>query len=361
MIFEWQAALWQRALERADRLPHALLLAGPAGGGKRIFAEALAARVLCAQPDADGYACGACEDCQWRLSGNHPDLLRVIPEADREEQGESAAPKADKADGGKADGGKAASRQIVIEQIRELQQALTTAGHRGGRRVVIVDPAEAMNPYTANALLKLLEEPGSSVLFLLISASPKRLLPTIRSRCQTWAFPRPPAEVAARWLAARKLPDAAALLDFCGGMPLAAAELAEGGGAAARRRFVEDIASVPGKAPLRLAGEWESWLKSKEAIAAGFDMPTLVSWLQRWVADLASLRLGGPVRFFPAQHDILHRLADRLSVDAALGCYNDAIQSRRVALHPLNARLFLEDMLLRYARNLRTAAPTMRK
>ncbi len=353
MIFEWQAGLWQRVLERAGRLPHALLFAGPAGGGKRAFAEALAARELCSRPAADGHACGVCEDCQWRLAGNHPDLLRVVPEADQEDRNDASAEK--------ADSGKAASRQIVIDQIRDLQQTLTTGGHRGGRRVAIIDPPEAMNPYTANALLKLLEEPTTNVLFLLISSSPKRLLPTIRSRCQTWAFPRPPADAAARWLADRQVPDAAALLAFSGGMPLAAAVLAETGNAAARKRFVADIASLPGKAPLRLAGEWDSWLKSKDAIAGGFDMPTLVAWLQRWVADLTSLRLGGPLRFFPAQHDILHGLAGRLSVDAALGCYNEITQSRRVSQHPLNARLFLEDMLLRYARHLQAAAPATRR
>lgn len=353
MIFEWQAGLWRRVLDSAGRMPHALLFAGPAGGGKRHFAEALAARVLCARPGPDGHACGTCEDCLWRIAGNHPDLIRVIPEADRETPDD--APE-------KPEGGKAASRQIVIEQIRDLQQALTTGGHRGSQRVAIVDPAEAMNLYTANALLKLLEEPTTNVLFILISSSPKRLLPTIRSRCQTWAFPRPAGEQAARWLVERKTPDAASLLAFAGGMPLAAAALAEGGGAAGRKRFVTDIAAIPGKAPLRLAGEWEAWLKGKESLAAGFDMNTLVSWMQRWIADLSSLRLGGPLRFFPAEHDILHRLADRMTIDSALACYNEINQARRVAQHPLNARLFLEDMLLRYARHFaRAAAPAVRK
>jgi hypothetical protein len=120
---------------------------------------------------------------------------------------------------------------------------------------------------------------------------------------------------------------------------------------------VSDIASIPGKAPLRLAGEWESWLKSKDSLAAGFDMNTLVGWMQRWVADLVSLRLGGPVRFFPAEHDILHGLAGRMTIDSALGCYNEINQTRRVAQHPLNARLFLEDMLLRYARGFARSAP----
>ncbi|KAB2970659.1 DNA polymerase III subunit delta' [Zoogloea sp.] len=353
MIFEWQSGLWQRVLDNAGRMPHALLFAGPAGGGKRLFAEALAARILCSQPGAGGHACGACEDCLWRLAGNHPDLIRVIPEADQEERGDSP--------GDKAEGGKTASRQIVIDQIRDLQHALTTGGHRGGQRVVIVDPPEAMNPFTANALLKLLEEPTTNAQFLLVSSSPKRLLPTIRSRCQTWTFPRPPADQAHRWLEARKLPEAEALLAFCGGMPLAAADMAEGGVGAARKRFISDISKLPDKPPMRLAGEWEAWLKSKESIAVGFDLPTLVSWMQRWVADLSALRLGGTLRFFPDCRDTLTILAGRMSLDTALGCYNEITQSRRVAQHPLNPRLFLEDMLLRYARNLQAAATAVRK
>jgi hypothetical protein len=64
-------------------------------------------------------------------------------------------------------------------------------------------------------------------------------------------------------------------------------------------------------------------LKGKDALASGFDMPTLVSWMQRWVADLVSVRLGGPVRFFPDREGVLRDLAGRLTVDAALGCYNE--------------------------------------
>lgn len=218
-----------------------------------------------------------------------------------------------------------------------------------------------MNLFTANALLKLLEEPTTNAQFLLISSSPKRLLPTIRSRCQTWTFPRPPVEQARRWLASRQLPEAEALLAFCGGMPLAAAEMAEGGVGAARARFISDISKLPDKPPMRLAGEWEAWLKSKESVAAGFDLPTLVSWMQRWVADLSALRLGGTLRFFPDCQDTLARLAVRMSLDTALGCYNEVTQSRRVAQHPLNPRLFLEDMLLRYARNLQASATAVRK
>lgn len=345
MIHPWLQPTWQRLAELGERLPHALLFVGPAGLGKRALAEALAARLLCDAPRADGHACGHCEPCQWRLTGNHPDLQRVVPAADAvaaatEGEGEPAAREA---------GGKAASVQIVIDQIRDLQAALSVTGHHSSRRVVVLDPAEAMNAFTANALLKLLEEPPAGCVFVLVSSAPRQLLPTIRSRCQQWHFTRPDAAALAQW-AAHADKEARALLAIGGGMPLAAERLAQAGAAAMHARFVRDIGGLQPADVLRLAAQWEAWLKSKEALAAGFGLAELADWMQRWVGDLAVLRLGGRVRFFPAQEAALAALASRMSVAAASACYNEFAQIRRVSRHPLSLRLVLEDMLMRYAR-----------
>jgi DNA polymerase-3 subunit delta' len=344
MMHPWLEDSWSRLIALGERLPHALLFAGPAGLGKRDLAEAFAARLLCEAPRADGHACGVCAACRLRASGNHPDLLLVVPAADAPpgDEGEAGADAA-------GDGGKKKSAQIVIEQIRDLQQALAVTGHQSARRVVIVDPADAMNVFTANALLKLLEEPPAGCVFVLVSSAPRRLLPTILSRCQQWSFARPPQALVARWLAAH---DATghALLALTGGMPLAAERLAGQGAGAFLARFVADVSRLPELDALALAGQWENWLKSKEATACGFDIVQLADWLQRWVTDLAALRLGGRVRYFPAHEAVLAALAVRTSVAAALNCYNEFARIRRVAQHPLNARLMLEDMLLRYMR-----------
>ena len=351
VIHPWLEPLWAQWMALGERLPHALLIAGAPGLGKRDLAEALAARLLCDVPRADGQACEHCLPCQWRASGNHPDLHRLSPE------NEQAQPPSDEVESEEAGGGARPAKatlgatQIVIDQVRAVQEALSVTAHRGTGRVVIVDPAEAMNSFTANALLKLLEEPPDGCTFLLVSSAPRRLLPTIRSRCQQWHVPRPDADALRRWQAqAREESASSSLLALCGGMPLAARRLSAQGGEALFERFMNDL-SADRIDPLRLAAQWETWLKKdKTALAAGFSLMTLVEWMQRWVSDLAALRLGGRVRYFPAQAERLAILSAGSSLASVVDCYNEFINIRRVASHPLNLRLFLEDMLMRYVR-----------
>ena len=351
MIQPWLQDTWTRLVELGERLPHALLFVGPPGLGKRALVEALAARLLCEAPTADGHACGRCTACQWRLAGNHPDLHHLVPAADLVAEGAES----EGADPG-AKEGKAKSAQILIEQVRDLQASLSVTGHHSSRRVIVLDPAEAMNVFTANALLKLLEAPPVGCAFLLLSSAPRRLLPTIRSRCQQWSFSRPSADSLQPWKAKADA-QLLALLALAGGMPLAAERMAATGTGALLARFVCDVSALQAADALRVAAQWEAWLKSREALAAGFGLPELCAWMQCWVGDLAALRMGGRLRFFPAQEGLMSALASRCSIAALSGCYNETMQIRKLSRHPLNTRLVLEDMLLRYARALAGARP----
>lgn len=347
MVYAWQTAEWYRLLAGLDRLPHALLLTGAAGSGTPDFATELARRLLCESAQGVATACGECVACNWFSAGNHPDFRRVAPGSD---EGEDEDAEDDAADKSKR------PTQIRIEQIRALAQFLSVGALRQGRRVVLIDPAGAMNHHTANALLKLLEEPPISTNFILVSDNYRRLLPTILSRCRILSFARPERPLALAWLEQQAVADAGNQLAFAGGMPVAAAELAESIGVAARDRFVRELLSLECADPLALAAGWENWLRSKEAIAAGFGVPQLVVWMQRWIADLASTAAAGRARFFPGEVEALSRLSRRLPITAVLACYNELIPLRRVANHPLNLRLFLDDMLLRYARLLARAS-----
>src|SRR5665647_434797 len=220
-IYPWQAAAWQQLQVMRERLPHAILFHGEAGTGKADFIEAFAQSLLCENVQADGFACGACASCGWFSQHNHPDYRRVRPEALEDE------PPADGEEGADADGGKkskstkAPSKEIKIEQIRQLADFMNISTHRQGLRVVVLYPAEALNTPASNALLKTLEEPPPGTVFLLASNSLDRLLPTILSRCRKFALPMPDNAQAVSWLKEQGLADADSWLREQGGAPLA--------------------------------------------------------------------------------------------------------------------------------------------
>lgn len=338
-IFDWQKPLWQQLFGEPGKLPHAMLLAGPEGVGKRLFAEAMAARLLCEQPDAGGEAgCGTCSSCTWLAAGNHPDFRRVQPEEEEEatvEGEESAVVRTAARKPGK--GG------IGVDRIRALSDFVFVGSHRHGNRVVIVSPAEAMTPAAANSLLKILEEPPASVYFILVSGAWRRLLPTIRSRCRMVMFGRPDTGLAERWLKSEGVKSGRELLDLAGGAPLLAAEWAEQGRLDAYRKVVEALADKSAD-PVSMAARWSVLLKGDESFA----MPQLVEAVQKWVFDLIQVKMAGGLRYHQAWRDRLEPLAARATPAGLLACYGELLKIRAVARHPLNAQLFLEDMAARY-------------
>lgn len=349
MILPWHSGIWERLTGALDRLPHALLLAGPPGGGKRVFAESLARRLLCESAGGSAAACGVCASCLWFDAGNHPDFRLLVPDSEAEETEDAAEEAPEPAASGARK--KKPSQQIRVDQVRALNGFIGLGTHRQGMRLILIDPAEAMNQNTANALLKLLEEPTASTLFILVTRSPGRLLPTIRSRCQALAFAKPDPGVALDWLAAQPgIDNAQALLQFAGGMPLAAAELGAGGAARYRSQFIAALTDIERSDPLQTAAAWEAWLKQKTDDEFAPRLSVLVAWLQRWVFDLVSWKLAGRGAFYPDAAPALQGLAGRAGVADLLGFYTELGRMRRIAEHPLNPRLFLEDMLLRYGR-----------
>lgn len=157
---EWLAAI------ASERMHHAWLLSGAKGLGKRAFARAAAVELV--------------READMKLPdvNAHPDIhvLEHLPanedEAKKKAEGKPFQTK----------------RNITIEQIRQMQQRLTTRPTMGGRRAIVIDPADDLEKSAVNALLKSLEEPPVGTYFLLVAHQPGRLLPTIRSRCRVLRF-----------------------------------------------------------------------------------------------------------------------------------------------------------------------------
>jgi DNA polymerase-3 subunit delta' len=163
-LLPWQRESWDRLTDQAalGRLPHALLIAGPEQSGKTTFATRFAASLLCRSGNEKKRPCDECSQCQLVRAGTHPDFLVVTLEMIRDRE----------------------SRQIRVEQIRDLIQWANQTAQQGGNKICLIDPADRMNLQASNALLKCLEEPPADTTICLVTAQPSRLLPTLRSRCR---------------------------------------------------------------------------------------------------------------------------------------------------------------------------------
>jgi DNA polymerase-3 subunit delta' len=331
-VIELHGKVWSALQARREQLPHSLLLIGQKGLGKFDLAKQFVASLLCEAPQMDGTACGKCLACNWYGQGNHPDFRILQPDAMND-------------DAEAEEGKKKASQQITIDQVRGLDEFLNVGTHRGGLRIVLVYPAEAMNRNTANAILKTLEEPAPSTLFLLVSSDPMRLLPTIRSRCQVMPVPIPNAQKAEKILAAEGVAEPARWLALAGGAPGLALELAGSGQLAWLDILVRRLSAGKNLDPLVLAAELDKAIKDSKG---KLPLKNVVEAMQKWLVDLSLASNGVPVRYFLPQAATLSSLADMIPAVRLIHSYRDMVSHRREAEQPLNARLFLEGLFLDY-------------
>ena len=304
----WNEPILDSVRKRLARLPHALLIHGVRGVGKLALAERIVQLLLCETEDEAKRPCGACSGCRWYLAGTHPDFRRIEPEALAKEPPPGEEVQETSGKRGKP------SIEIKLDQIRGLEDFLNIGSHRGRLRVVLIHPAEDMNPTAQNAALKALEEPSPGVVFLLVSHWPSRLIPTIRSRCVALPVALPAREVAQRWLESQKVENAARWLAYAGGAPLRAVD------------YAADAAT------------FERLLKAPAAVDDRDDLEPLVDALQKIALDRALSSFGLPPKYGASSAKTKDGLA-WLTYARRLG------EERLLCRHPLSPRLFSGDLL----------------
>lgn len=319
-VLPWQSELWRQLAGRAQHA-HAYLLHGPSGIGKRLLAERLMALLLCQRPTVEG-ACGQCRACQLLAAHTHPDHYVLEPE------------EADKA--------------IRVDQVRDLVGFVTQTAQLGGRKVVLLEPAEAMNLNAANALLKSLEEPSGDTVLLLVSHQPSRLLPTIKSRCVQQACPLPTRPQSLEWLASR-LPELAPalreeLLALAGGSPLMAAQLHAQGVLEQRALVVDGVKKLhkAQQSPSQLAEGWN-------ALPLGL----LFDWFCDWTHLILRYQMTGDEAALGAadMRKVLQYLGQKASRDKVMALQDWLLAQRQKVLGKanLNRALLLEALLVQWA------------
>jgi DNA polymerase-3 subunit delta' len=309
----WHESAW-RSLARArsgGAMPHALLLRGAQGLGKGRFARRLAAALLCPTPDDSGDACGRCDACRQTTAGSHPDLLWAVPEE--------------------------AGRAIKIDAVRELIAKSALAAQPAAYRVCLIEPADALNRASANALLKTLEEPTAQTVLLLVSSHPDRLPATIRSRCQLVTFRIPGPEAASQWLAAAVASDRIdACLRIAGGAPLRALEAAREDWIEADARLGQDLSALGARQvnPLDVVEKWQ-----KRSI------PSVTAGLKRICHALALWRSGLDGEAGGAD---LQRLAEHIDLRGLFGFVDALADAERAAANNANETMMLEHLVNRW-------------
>ena len=316
----WHQSIWERLqlARRQQRLPHALLFAGPAGIGKQNFAQRFTQSLLCTSPDAQGRPCGRCRHCELFQAGTHPDLQLIGPE----------------------EGGK--STEIKVDMIRTLTEGASLTAKSGGHKLVIIRPAERMNSAAANSLLKTLEEPTSNTVLMLLTDRPSRLLPTIRSRCQYFAFALPSRAEAVAWLHERiQSGKPETLLDLAGGAPLKALAMDDPTILAQHRNALQAFSNLAQARidPVKLAEQWTKYENKR-----------LLEWLLGWVIDMLRLKVSTdpPLLFNREERQTLQHLAKGLNSQVLQRFLGQIYEAYNLTDSNINPQLMLERLLLEW-------------
>jgi DNA polymerase-3 subunit delta' len=324
-----------RSALRRGALHHAYLFGGPEGVGKARAARLLAQAANCeaSAPSAGGRddACGTCGPCRKIARGVHPDVIVLSEERAMAKAG-TWEPK----------GGRTPSKDIVVDQVRDLvDRRLSLKRFEGRRRFVLIDPADAMNPQAQNALLKTLEEPPEDTTLVLVASSPDSLLPTIRSRCLRVPFAPIPADaVAARLVADGHPPDKARLAAALSGGSLGRALAADDEALEARAAAVRGAAALDPDD----AGAWLAYARDHGGDREG--ALALCELFLLWLRDVAAVQAGAGDLVLADLADATRGVAARLSPAEALRRRREVRRTAAALRQNASPVLALEALLI---------------
>jgi DNA polymerase III subunit delta' len=306
-----------------ERLAHAYLFHGEDAVGKRLTAIRLAQALNCERPPETNAldSCGTCRSCRQIESRTHPDFFVIEPDPEQ------------------------ASRQIKIEQVREIEHQIMYRPLIGERKICLIDDADRMTIGAANALLKTLEEPPAHSLFLVISSRPAALPATIRSRCQALRFTTPArTQVEAALILKRDIPPAdARFLAIVSEGRIGEALTADVKETLARQ---QELVNLVQPQSLQSIG---SILSSAETIAKTDRGQDILAWLARWIRDLVFLQIEGDRDQILNLDDLatLETYARTADTDSLLELLREIELTEQRATRHLNLHMALEVILLR--------------
>lgn len=313
-LYPWHAQTWQLLSTRFPHLGHGLLFYGKQGCAKKEFAERFVAWVLCLNKQAQA-ACGECTSCQWLKSDTHPNYVHITTDEENKKQ----------------------NAKIKIEKIRDLLPFVQQTGE--GWRVVVIEPAEALNTASANALLKTLEEPGERVVLILLADHYLKLPATIRSRLQHFALDRLTLEDAQTFVK-QQIPEISSqqvslLLNLANDMPLTAIEIEKSDWLQKRTLFLADWLKLVAEKnmPLHYSNKWSKELSFSEFL-------TMFEYL---LGDLVSLKLNQTLK----NDDLdFSQLVECYNLEQLFAIYSDLQQKKRMVEQNVQTQLVMDELFI---------------
>lgn len=313
-VYPWQKTTWDTLTTRFPNIGHGLLFYGKEGCGKHAFAKHFLAWVLCLNKQPHG-ACGECSSCQWLKSDTHPNYVHITTDEENKKQ----------------------NAKIKIEKIRDLLPFVQQTGE--GWRVILIEPAEALNLASSNALLKTLEEPGERVVLILLADHYLKLPATIRSRLQHFALDRISYEQATSYLnehlseIAEVQPDL--LLGLSNDMPLQAIEIAKSDWFTKRQIFLNDWLKIVAQKnmPLFFSGKWQKELSFSDFIV-------LFEYL---LGDLICVKLNQPQKNIDLDFD---QLSPYYDLESLFNIYSELQQAKKLVEQNVQSQLIIDQLFI---------------
>ena len=257
-VYSWLTPVrseWKKSLD-AERFPNSVIVNAPEGLGVDALISQLTDALMCTNYESE--ACGFCHSCELMKSGSHPDFHVISPEKE--------------------------GKSITVDQVRASNRWAQESSQLGGLRVILLEPAEAMNESASNALLKTLEEPSSQCIFILSTRNSNRLMPTIISRCQQFNVVSPQLEAGSAWLdgeVGKAVPPY--ILALNDNAPLKAKAMFEEGGVEASEKVFDGFVNI-------VKGTQPDMLKFSTELAK--DPLIQLGWLWHLLSDVQKLHFG---------------------------------------------------------------------
>jgi DNA polymerase-3 subunit delta' len=267
-------------------------------------------------PEAELPACGRCKSCRQIAADSHPDWIRIRPERSG----------------------------IRIGQVRELLRIIALRPYAARYRLVLLHDAHRLNPSAGNALLKALEEPPSNTIFILLTDHLSELLPTIVSRCQRIPFHPIAGSLIRRHLMENggcSREQAASLAAAAGGSLSRAEELLASDWCDDRARLIKELSHLQDRAPEYVLALAEHLSGDRERLAEVYSV------MESWLRDSMVWKLAPEKIINKDLTDSIQYGSQEVAVSSLMERFRAVQAAQRYMQHNVNARLTLEELLLR--------------